>query len=126
MLPDDVCCRVALDALRTDVPGGDLAVDVEHEDRIFGHAFDEQAKPLFALAQGFFVTAPLREVASDFREPQQASVGIAHGRDDDVRPEERSVLPDTPALVLEGTDFLRYPQLVLGQSARKRLGRVEP
>ena len=69
MLPDDLARRVALDPLGPDVPGGDPAIGIEHEDCVFGDAFYQEAKTLFAPAQFLFVGASLRQVARDLGEP---------------------------------------------------------
>ncbi len=125
MLADDLVGRVALDALRPDVPGGHLAVDVQHEDRVFAHAFHQQAETLLALAQLLLMAASLREVAGDLREADQRAALVAHGRDDGVGPEQRTILADAPAFVLVRPEAFGDLQLMRGQAALERLGRIE-
>jgi hypothetical protein len=125
MLADDLLGRVALDALRSDVPGGDPPVDVQHEDRVFAHALHQQAEAFLALAQLVLVVAPLRQVAGDLGEADERAALVAHGGDDDVGPEQRSVLADPPALVLERAVPGRHLQLVRGYVAREGVGRIE-
>ena len=55
VLADDLVGGVALDALGAGVPGRDVAVRIEHEDRVVLHALDQQAEALLALR-----AAPLR------------------------------------------------------------------
>ena len=44
---------IAFDALGARVPAGDVAFEIEHEDRVILHTFHKQAKPLLALSQLF-------------------------------------------------------------------------
>ncbi len=125
MLPDDVAFRVTLNPLSPNVPSGNPAIGVEHEDCVIPHTFHQEAKTLFAPAQILFVGAPLREITRDLGEPQKLTVGISHGRDDDVRPEERTVFPDAPTLVFECTRVFGYPELVLGPLLLPRLVRIK-
>ena len=90
MLADDLGGFVALDALRAAVPGGDVAVGIEHEDRVVADALDEQAKALLALPQGFLVRAALGQVARDLGEADELALRVANGGDDDVGPEAAS------------------------------------
>ena len=46
VLPDDLLGRVALDSLRTGVPGCDTAIRIEHEDRVVPDAIDENLELL--------------------------------------------------------------------------------
>src|SRR5690606_34623999 len=43
VLPDHLARGVALDALRTDVPRGDAALRIEHENRVVDDTLDEQS-----------------------------------------------------------------------------------
>ena len=72
VLADDLVGAVALDALGAGVPGRDVAVGVEHEDRVVLDALDQQAEALLALPQRLLVLAPLGQVAGDFREADAA------------------------------------------------------
>ena len=51
MLADDLVGAVALEALGAGVPGQDMPLRVEHEDRVVAHALDEQPEALLALQQ---------------------------------------------------------------------------
>src|SRR3984885_871601 len=117
VLPDDLGRRVALDPLGAGVPGGYPAVGIEHKDCVIGDAFDQKPKAFFASAQVFFVAASLRQVARDLGEPYKLTLGISQGRDDYVRPEQASVLPDAPPFVFEYPACARYLEFVLRQSA---------
>src|SRR5712691_13227075 len=49
MLADDLAGCISLDALRTRIPFDDIAVRVQHVNRVVGDALDEEAKSLIAL-----------------------------------------------------------------------------
>jgi hypothetical protein len=51
MLPDDLRRTIALDALRPQVPGEDIALWVEHEDRVIPHARHKQSQRLWVPMQ---------------------------------------------------------------------------
>ena len=72
------------------------------------------------------MSASLRKIAGDLGEPYELTLGISHGRDDDVCPEQGPVLLDTPTLVFEYPCLGRYLEFVLRHSACQRLRRVEP
>src|SRR6185437_954208 len=65
MLADDFVGGVALDTLRAGIPIADIAVAIEHADRVVGDAFDQQSELALAFEQlvcgGFF----RRDVAAD-------------------------------------------------------------
>jgi hypothetical protein len=50
VLSDDLVRPVSFDALRTVVPGDDVPVRSEHEDRVVLYALHQQAKALFGRA----------------------------------------------------------------------------
>ena len=62
MLADDFRRRVLVDALRAHVPVGDVAVLVEHEDRVVGDALDDHPKAPFAFHQRLLRLAALGDV----------------------------------------------------------------
>ena len=62
VLADDLGRRVLVDALRAHVPVGDVAVRVEHEDRVVGDALDHHAKAPFAFHQRLLRLAALGDV----------------------------------------------------------------
>ena len=49
--------RYSLEAFGPGVPGENVALRIQHEDRVVAHAFDQQPKPLLALSQYFGVRA---------------------------------------------------------------------
>ena len=51
-----------MDALRAHVPVGDIAVAVEHEDRVVGDALDHHAKAPFAFHERLLRLAALGDV----------------------------------------------------------------
>ena len=62
VLADDFRRRVLVDALRAHVPVGDVAVAIEHEDRVIGDALDDHAKAPLAFDQRLLRLAPLGDV----------------------------------------------------------------
>ena len=71
VLAQDLARGIALDTLCAHIPGSDLAIDIEHENRVVGNPFDEQAEPLLALAQRLFMAAPLGQIARDLRKAHE-------------------------------------------------------
>src|SRR6185295_10545559 len=61
----------------------------------------------------FFVTLSLGKVARDLGESHEGAARVANGRNHDVGPELRSVLPNPPALVFEAAETLGTLQLEL-------------
>ena len=59
MLTDDLGRRVLIDSLRAQVPVGDIAVAVEHKDRVVGDALDDRAKAPFAFHKRLLCFAAL-------------------------------------------------------------------
>src|SRR5471032_2601989 len=57
ILPDDLVRRIALDGLRPRVPGRDVPLGVEEEDRVILHGCHQQPEDFLALPQAFFVLA---------------------------------------------------------------------
>ena len=80
MLADDLVGRVALDPLGPGVPGGDVAVGVEHEDRVVPDALDQEPEALLALAQRLLGLLALRQVARDLGEADAARRRVAQRR----------------------------------------------
>ena len=64
VLADDFRRRVLVDALRAHVPVGDVAVLIEHEDRVIGDALDDHAKAPLAFDQRLLRLAALGDVVS--------------------------------------------------------------
>src|SRR6185312_2425494 len=99
VLADDLVAAIALQALGADVPAGDVAVDVEHEDGVVAHRFDHDAEALLALAKRFGRVAQIGDVACDLDVAGQSILGVAQRSDGDVRPEAPAVLAQPPILV---------------------------
>ena len=57
VLADDLVGSVSLEALGAGVPGENVAVGIQHENRIVPHALDEQPEALLALLQVSFLLA---------------------------------------------------------------------
>jgi hypothetical protein len=125
MRPDDLSCAVALEPFGARIPCRDVAVQVEHEDGVVAHPFDDEPESLLALAQCLFGFASLGEISGHLGEPGQLASFVAERRDHHVGPESRSVLPNPPALVLEASCVRGGAQLELGESPGDQLARVE-
>ena len=123
--PDDFRRRVADDSFRAQVPACDAAVRVEHENRVFLDAVDEQSEALFAFTECFLVTAPLGEVARDLEEPGEVARRAAQGGNHHVGPETRAVLADAPALLLEASLPGGDLQFLAGPVPRNGVGGIE-
>ena len=80
MLADDLGRRVLVDALRARVPVGDVAVRIEHEDRVVGDALDEQPKAPFAFHQRLLRLAALGDVVLErgFDALSLLDLGVQH------------------------------------------------
>jgi hypothetical protein len=87
VLPDDLLGPVALDPFGPRVPGGDVALRVEHEDGVIEDAFHQEPEPLLAPTKGLLGPLPLRQISGDFREAHQIAPLAPQRRDDDVGPE---------------------------------------
>ena len=66
---------VPLDPLRADVPGGNPAIGIEHEDRVVGDALDEQPEALLAAPQLLFVGASSVRSRVTLANPEKAHRG---------------------------------------------------
>jgi len=72
----------------------------------------------FLRLEDRFLRRPLlTDVARDLREADQFALGVPDRVDDDVRPEARTVLSQTPSLALEAPFFLRKPKGKCRQAA---------
>ncbi len=98
MLADDIVGCVALDPLSSRIPVRDAPFRIEHEDRVIGHALDEQPEPPLRFEQGLLRLPLLGHVAGDFGEADQLALLIVDPVDDDAGPEARPVLAHAPAL----------------------------
>jgi hypothetical protein len=113
VLADDLVGAVAVDALGAGVPGGDVALRIEHEDRVVEDAVDELAVALLALAQAILGAAPLAEIAGDLAVADQAAALVADGADGDAGPQARAVLAEAPAFFLVAAGGLGELELLL-------------
>ncbi len=116
MFADNLFRRVALDALRARIPARNPSFRREHVDRIVGNTVHEQPELLFALPQRFFVLPPLSQVPGDLGIADQLAAGGSDGVDDDVRPEARPVLADTPPFAFELSGLVRNLEVARRQS----------
>ena len=99
VLPDDLAAGVARDPLRAGVPAGDVALGIEHEDRVVADGLHEEPEPFLALPQGLLRLAVGGDVARDLGEPEVLPRVVEDGRDEHVRPEPAAVLADAPAFL---------------------------
>jgi hypothetical protein len=87
VLPNDFVCEVSFDPLRTKIPVGDVAIQVQQVNGVVADALHEQAKLLLASVQHLFGGFPFGQVAGDFRKTDDLPGVIADWIDDDVGPE---------------------------------------
>ncbi len=122
---DDLTRRIALDAARALVPGRDHSLGIEHEDGVVLHGLNELTKAFLACAERLLCRAAIGEITRDLREPDVRTTVVEERRDDDVRPDERAVLPEPPTLVLESPIANGGRELHWRLAARDVRGRVE-
>ncbi len=125
MIAEDLLAAIALDAFGARVPAADPALQVEHIERVVGHALDQQAQLLLALPQLLLSLAPLGQVAGDLGVADQAALRVADRIDDHVGPEPAASLADAPALVFEAALFPRRAKGGFRQAGRLVLVSVE-
>ena len=125
MLADDLLRPVALDAFRAGIPAHDLAVGIEHVDRVVDHALDEQPQLFLAVVQLGFRLPALAEIARDLGVADQRAGRAADRVDDDMGPEAAAVLAHAPALGLELAGLARRRQRTGGKAGRAILRRIE-
>ena len=123
--PDDLIGPVALDPLGPAIPARDVALGLQHEDRVVLDRLHEEAESLLALAQGFLAPATLGEVARDLEEAVDLAVRIPEDVDDHAGPERRAVLAETPALLPVAPVAARDLKSLSGAPRLHVLGAVE-
>jgi hypothetical protein len=96
---EDFEVLVSEDLLRAGIPGGHVAVRVQHENRVVTDSLDQCPEAYLALLEGFLVAAALGQVACHLGEADQCAIAVAQGGDDDVGPEAGAILADAPAFV---------------------------
>ncbi len=85
MLSDNLVGRVALDALSSRIPAGDIAFRVKHVDRVVIDALNESrncSSLRFRTSSATFRS----EIAGNLRKADKVAVGIPDRIDDDMRP----------------------------------------
>ena len=122
MAADDLLRLVALDPFRAFVPGGDVAVRIEHENRVIANRGDEQLEDLSALPKLLFGMAARGHVTRDLRESGHRPLVVAQRCDDGVRPEALTVFADAPPFIFDAAfarcGFELAPRLFRGKVFR--------
>src|SRR3954447_24423795 len=101
MPADDFLRPIALDPLGAEIPAADIAVGIEHVDRIVRDALDEPAELFLALADRLFGSHAFGQVAGDLGIADKFAGGAADRIDDHMRPEATAILALAPAFPLE-------------------------
>ncbi len=119
----DLRFLIALDALRTGIPVGDIALRVEHIDGVIGNALHQKTKALLTFLKRLFRLTALGEVAGDLGEAEQVALRVDDRIDDHMGPEPRAVFPYPPSLAFEAACARGFFQRSLGKFLRTvRLG----
>lgn len=125
MLADGLLGRVALDALRAQIPARDDAVTVQREDGVVLDRLHQQPQVALALHQALLALALLRHVARDLGKAQHLAIGAQQRGDQHVGPETAAVLAQPPAFVLPLALLRGRAQRLRGQVGLKRFPGVE-
>src|ERR1700722_10718647 len=91
MPSDNLLGGISLDALRSAVPAGDEPFRVQHENRVVGDAFDQQAKSLFASAQFFGRLPALGNIQAQADHPERRTRVVAMGPSLSQNPAHRTI-----------------------------------
>lgn len=97
MPTNDFLRSIALDTLGAEIPTADIAVGIEHVDRIVRDALDEPAELFLALADRLFGRPAFGQVAGDLGIADEFAGRTADRIDDHMRPEAGSILALAPA-----------------------------
>ncbi len=119
VLADDLVGGISLDALGASIPIADIALRIEHVERVVRDALHEQLKLLLAALEAFFGRLSLRQVAGDFGEADQTADTIPDRVDDDMRPKTGAVLAHAPAFHLRSAFARGRSDCALGRRARR-------
>src|ERR1700761_5331814 len=118
MAADDFLRPIALDALRAEVPIGDVALRIEHADGVVGDALHQEPELLLAELEPLFGQLAFGEVARDLgvanKAPGRGPDRIDHNR----RPEPGAILADAPAFIFE---LARSPGSLQGARRKPRV-----
>jgi len=125
MLPDDFVGRIAFDARCARVPARDDAVEVQHVERVVGHAIDEEAELALAVPQRLLRRASLRDVPGDLGIADKITAIITNGINDNRGPEATAILSDAPAFGLVAAFARRGLQNTQRQPGGTVLARIE-
>lgn len=113
MPTDDFLRPITLDPLGTEIPTADVAVGIEHVNRIIRDALNEPAELFLALADRLFSCSAFGQVARDLGIADELAGGTTDRIDDHMRPEAASILALAPAFSLE-------PAVLLSRGERTR------
>ncbi len=118
MLSDNLLGKISLDALRSAVPAGDEPFRVQHENRVVGDAFDQQAKSLFASAQFFGRLPALGNIQAQADHPEGRTFAVAMRPSLGQHPAHRAIRPLNPIL---GIEFSARPERLANGEFHRRL-----
>lgn len=123
MPADDFLRPIALDPLGAEIPTADIAVGIEHVDRIVRDALDEPAELFLALADRLFGRPAFGQVAGDLGIADKFAGGSADRIDDHMRPEAAAVLAAAPAFSSNRPCFSAVASARAGTSAARSSSR---
>src|SRR6201991_930318 len=125
MRPNDFVRLIPLDARGAEIPVGYMPFGRQHEDRVIGHALDQQPEAPLAIDDSFIGEALVRRVAYDLAEADECAVWRVKRRDEHAGPEPCAVLAYVPALSVVLPGPTRDVQSPLRDTAAPVLLRVE-
>ena len=125
VLADNLFSDIAFGALRPGVPVHYAAAGVQHIDGVIGDPFHQQPEALLLLALRPQHRLLLCAVAGDFGVADKLSAVVAHGVDNNVRPERAAVFAVAPALIFETTGAIGRLQIFLRNKRFTILGAIE-
>src|SRR6185312_9477751 len=118
MVPNNLVGRVAFDARCPGVPARDDAIEVQHVERVVGHAVDEEAELALAVPQRLVRRAPLCDIPGDLGIADEIAVIIVNGIDDNRGPEAAAIFSAAPAFGLVAAFARRDLQYTQRQPGR--------
>jgi hypothetical protein len=116
---------VALELLGPPVPGPNLSLGVQTDDRVVDDLADQEPEAFLALAQPGLELVLLGEVPGHLGVAGQVTVVVVQGGDDRVGPEPGPVLADAPPRLLDPAGLTGLLEHKLGQPGRAVLVGVE-
>src|SRR4030095_5442343 len=101
MLANYLFSRVALNAFRSGIPSSDIALRIEHENRIVLYALNQQSKSFLAFAQSLFTFPAVGDVPKYQDNADDYARVITNGRGTIINSSFRTVFSDEQSMVCQ-------------------------